>query len=99
MRRQVSYQDLLYSTINNQNISSKGTSFSITEPNAVYFILSVDGANDSNPVTFKNSAGSVVYTAKESEEYHWPFRIDGGFQASASDDFVIVYSEVNLGNQ
>jgi len=98
MTRQVSWADFLQSTINAQSIV-RGTSINPAEENSVYFILSISGANTTNPATIKDATGTTTIIVIDSErDLKHPIRIDDGFEITAGSAVTVQYSQVSKGN-
>jgi len=97
MIRQVSYNDLLFSSVNQQSML-RGTDVSIAEENSVYFILAITGATGANPVTLRDADDNVVTIITTDFNFHWAFRLDAGFRITAAAAVSVLYSNVSKGN-
>jgi len=79
--KKISYEDILYGRINNQEILS-GTSIVVGITGVVYFIEQIFSATSTNAASIKNKAGSVTKAVVKSEERTF-VRMDDGFQVIA----------------
>jgi len=93
-RRQFTWRDIQFHAVNSQDFA-RGSSITLNEANVYYFITSIDGGSNSNPVTIKDGAGSVTYTIVHSDkEYFVPLRMDNGFTITAGSAVTVKFFRI-----
>ena len=81
-------RDITFHAYNEQEYA-RGTSYERLEDNTVFFIIGVEGASNSNPVTIKDENDTIVTVVAQDKEYFFPLRIENGFKVTSSNNSVI----------
>ena len=85
-RPTISYSDVMQASVNGQESYQGAGPLAVQDDSKVYFIANVDGG----PVTIKDTNGVTVAILKD-KTTTFPFRMDGGFTASAAGAFTLMY--------
>lgn len=98
MNRILSYNDVRYAAVNHQDTLA-GTTINPVDAKSAFFIIAIHGATSANPATVKDASGTNTITIIGLEhESHFPLRVDGGFEVTATSSVTVKFCKVPLGN-
>jgi hypothetical protein len=93
MSQKFSIVDISFALLSDQ-YPLRGTSVEAKSDKMVFFIMSIDGATATNPVTLKDANGVVVTIINEERDFHYPLKFEKGFEMTAGTAATVWYAAV-----